>query len=776
MENDHLRSNIHQIIPPRELNSWEEDELVEHLSQLAPDAQEATFKQIQAIWPVSHSLCLSFLHNVREGLNCIPLHKLNHWVNSILEVYESEGLHKANHFMSDVNKNYVCKIRGETGLPLLEVKTTLTHYLRAISGRNIDIIASDNTYTDGMAIYLPHKIKTFKEQRKNFLAYKYAATFQWAYLAFGTFKISPEQFRTLVSKPNLFSSHKTTAISNLDDFFSLFADTELARDIFLLAEITRIKHPLADEFPGLINEVHDILPVLAMERAKYGQRKNIIIDLLIDWIFDNKTASYEKKIINKSFSIFKRLQDATKNALDSAAATIDLYSLIAAVDGTYTPIDQLPIYGHLRPLEYEKALQKKQDTLKQMFVKAVKVVLPKKVKEEQVADAFQNMLSQRPKIGETDTTLLLAPKGNESANKNEHHDSDHFLFIANESFELPDNAKQILNEARNKYGGVSDEFIRSSLGTAGHGSTSMLVPHIPETEFGPLSGPLVYDEWDHRRNGFRKNWCSLLEKDLLPVRGSFVNNTLTKHRGIMLQIKNRFEIMRTQEHVARRQRDGDDIDLDATIESLADMKANLSPSEKLFTRLVRNQRNIATIFLVDMSSSTEGWISTAIKESLILMCEALEILGDRYGIYGFSGMRRLRTEMYHIKHLHEKYDEEVKGKIAAITPKEYTRMGPPIRHASKLLQEVEAKVRLLITLSDGKPEDYDDYKGKYAIEDTRHALIEAKHMGIHPFCITIDQHAHDYISHMYGEINYTFIDDIKKLPVRMPEIYRTLTT
>jgi len=139
-------------------------------------------------------------------------------------------------------------------------------------------------------------------------------------------------------------------------------------------------------------------------------------------------------------------------------------------------------------------------------------------------------------------------------------------------------------------------------------------------------------------------------------------------------------------------------------------------------------------------------------------------------------MRRSRAELFHIKHLDEPYNDTVKGRIAAIAPREYTRMGPPIRHLTRILSEREAKIRLLITISDGKPEDYDGYKGDYAIEDTRHALIEAKSKGIHPFCITIDRQAHDYIAHMYGEVNYIFINEVRKLPRRIPEIYRTLTT
>jgi nitric oxide reductase NorD protein len=158
------------------------------------------------------------------------------------------------------------------------------------------------------------------------------------------------------------------------------------------------------------------------------------------------------------------------------------------------------------------------------------------------------------------------------------------------------------------------------------------------------------------------------------------------------------------------------------------------------------------------------------------MAEAMEGLGDRYAIYGFSGMRRTRSEIFRVKEMEEPYNETVQGRIAALGPKDYTRMGPPIRHCSKMLAAVEARVRLLIILTDGKPEDYDDYKGEYAIEDTRHALIEAKNAGIHPFCITIDRTAQDYMAHLFGEVNYLFIDDVKKLARRIPDMYRILTT
>ena len=244
----------------------------------------------------------------------------------------------------------------------------------------------------------------------------------------------------------------------------------------------------------------------------------------------------------------------------------------------------------------------------------------------------------------------------------------------------------------------------------------------------------------------------------------------------MSRLRRQFEMLRTQNRFVKRRRHGDDIDLDALIDALGDSRAGLTPSDRLFVRLLRDERDIGAMFLVDMSNSTEGWVGVAVKEALVLLAEALEVVGDQYGIYGFSGMRRSKSELFHIKHFEEPYNTEVKRRIGSITPKEYTRMGPPIRHLTKKLLETQSKVRLLVVISDGKPEDYDDYKGQYAIEDTRKALLEARGCGIYPFCITIDKSAHEYLTHMFGKGNYIFIDNILSLPAKITEMYRLLTS
>jgi nitric oxide reductase NorD protein len=290
-------------------------------------------------------------------------------------------------------------------------------------------------------------------------------------------------------------------------------------------------------------------------------------------------------------------------------------------------------------------------------------------------------------------------------------------------------------------------------------------------------GAFFYNEWDCGRQSHRKNWCVLREHDIQPGDTGFYRETLKKYGGFVHSLRRTFEILRGEDRLLRRQRFGEDVDLDALIEALADVQSGREMTDRLFTRMHKEERNIAVVFMVDMSGSTRGWINDAERESLILLAESLELLGDRYAIYGFSGWSRKRCEVFRIKAFDDPLDDSAKGRICGIEAKDYTRMGAPIRHFTHKLKEVEARTKLLITLSDGKPDDYDlEYRGEYGIEDTRQALFEARRDGIHPFCITIDKEGQEYLPHMYGAANYTVIEDVRKLPLKVSDIYRRITT
>jgi nitric oxide reductase activation protein len=164
------------------------------------------------------------------------------------------------------------------------------------------------------------------------------------------------------------------------------------------------------------------------------------------------------------------------------------------------------------------------------------------------------------------------------------------------------------------------------------------------------------------------------------------------------------------------------------------------------------------------------------KEGLVLMSEALEAVGDVYSIQGFTSEGRRNVKFYMVKDFSERYSEEIVRRIGGISFQNNTRLGAAIRHASAKLQKQEARTKLLIILTDGRPYDHDYGDARYAREDVRESLTEARLAGVTPFCITIDRDSEAELKDLYGDVGYTIIDDVLSLPERMPNIYRKLTS
>jgi nitric oxide reductase NorD protein len=353
------------------------------------------------------------------------------------------------------------------------------------------------------------------------------------------------------------------------------------------------------------------------------------------------------------------------------------------------------------------------------------------------------------------------------------------LELEGELVPVPDHVKELMTSIIVDFGEIPPEHLHA----AGPGEydlkkyeEDMLNPD--DVWKGPYheEGAALYNEWNFKRQHYHKNWCVLRELEVKPEYDDFVENTLLKYKGLLKSLRHTFEILRGEDKLLKKQVHGDDVDIDALVEAYADVKSGMEMSDRLFTKMHKEERNVAVIFMVDMSGSTKGWINEAERESLILLAEVLQILGDRFAIYGFSGMTRKRCELYKIKAIDEDYNDEIKARIANIQPQDYTRMGVFIRHITRIFNGIDASTKLLITLSDGKPDDYDTYRGEYGVEDTRQALYEAHRDGIHSYCITIDEQARDYLPHMYGAANYSVIDDVAQLPLKVSDIYRRLTT
>ncbi len=318
----------------------------------------------------------------------------------------------------------------------------------------------------------------------------------------------------------------------------------------------------------------------------------------------------------------------------------------------------------------------------------------------------------------------------------------------------------------------------------------------PEQDLEPGDVAYNYDEWDRELTDTRVGWCRVIEKQVRHGNDMFVEDTRHRYKGVISSIRHQFQLMKP-ENLKRvvNELDGDDYDLNAVIDYIIDRRtASVSvnhTSERLYTKRLRRERDVAVSFLLDQSSSTARTIGRhplqpythpgrriieVEKEGLVLMSEALEAVGDVYSINGFTSEGRRNVRFYVIKDFDEKYSEEVERRIGGITYQNNTRLGAAIRHATARLVRQESRTRLLIVLSDGRPYDHDYGDARYAREDTREALRQAKLQGVTPFCITIDRESETELRDLYGDVGYTIIDDVMSLPERLPGIYRRLTT
>jgi nitric oxide reductase NorD protein len=753
-----LVERLQKVIPFDRLNDWERDELFDHLAHYEPLVEKAVIEQLAILWPVSSPLCFDFLAHLKKGLTCLSTGQLPDWVKGILDAYEADGLRAAREYMDDVEANFLCRIRGEEGLTLAEIIPKLLPYMRGLSQRTLELQQSASLYTDTKIVFLPREIIAPINLSHSFFSYKLLASFLWAGIELDIY------------------CQQQTDPETLEKFFLSFEDQKLAMACYHLLQTVRVADFLKSYLPGLMRDGQTIFrrllkdPGLMVISPEAGGE----FEAVRKWLLAHCAADPLPELSREAESMIRKVLAGKIHYKDVFAATTSFYERVRR-QGDFTLPCLLFFQGELRPEEARLARLSRREEQKQHFIKALAaVILPHSAAAP--TDTGQEEKKQNPSVSESGANLsLIRQDGKKEKAAEDRQNDPRYICLDDEQLELPEELRPLAREIEDDLGGLPSSYIASAGRMAG-GRGRAPAKSIHSEEGLSLQGGLLYDEWDFRRRGFRKNWCKLIEKRIVPAKGTFVSNTMEKYRGQILQMKRQFEMMRTQQRFVKRQKDGDDIDLDALAEAYADVSAGLVPSERLFVRLQRDERDIAALFLVDMSSSTEGWVGTALKESLVLLSEALHSLGDRYAIYGFSGMRRTRSEIFHVKDFTEPYSEEIKGRIAAISPMDYTRMGPPIRHFTKVLKDVDARTRLLIILTDGKPEDYDDYKGEYAMEDTRHALIEAKAAGIHPFCISIDKEAQDYLGHIFGEINYTFINDVKNLPLRVPEIYRTLTS
>lgn len=301
----------------------------------------------------------------------------------------------------------------------------------------------------------------------------------------------------------------------------------------------------------------------------------------------------------------------------------------------------------------------------------------------------------------------------------------------------------------------------------------------PQWDDLPLGGEVTLPEWDYHRRRLRPDWCRLQP---LVARAAKPCELPVSLRSTARRLRGQFQALAQTRSWHRGQQDGVEPDLDAYLRHIAGRGAKAAEAEPgLYRDLRVGGRDLACLLLADLSLSTDAAVDDhsrvidAIRDSLYLFAEALSACGDVFAMYGFSSRRREHVRFHALKGFKEAYDARVRGRIQAIKPGYYTRMGAAIRHATDLLAARPASRQLLLLLTDGKPNDLDRYEGRYGAEDTRQALAEARRRGLEPFCVTIDRAADDYLPRLFGRGGYVLVRSPADLPRKLPLLYARLT-
>ncbi len=299
----------------------------------------------------------------------------------------------------------------------------------------------------------------------------------------------------------------------------------------------------------------------------------------------------------------------------------------------------------------------------------------------------------------------------------------------------------------------------------------------------PVSEPFHYNEWDYQLQLYRPNWATLYERRLRKGDPELINKILKTHKPIANQLKNAIDRMQPQGLVKlKKQQEGSELDLDACVTALADIRSGITPSDRIYVKKVQHIRDVSVNLLMDLSESTNDMVLGSDKTILELMKEATSLLswaidkiGDKLTISGFASDSRHDVQYYRFKPFQYSFNDEVKGRLAGIKGGLSTRMGAAIRHAGvDLLTQSSAK-RILLILTDGEPADIDVDDPQHLRMDAKKAVEELRSHGIVTFCISLDLHADEYVARIFGKNRFMVIDNIQKLPERLPQLFISLT-
>ena len=674
--------------------------------------------------------------------------------------------------------------------------------------------ASDFPTSDGAAIYLPPRVDDFDTVTHNFGAYKVAILHQAGFYECGTFAFDLDECRRRL--PALPAAAPDGAgVSSFQGFFDSFSEPDLARSLFAVFEDTRIDAWMSRHYKGIRDDLSRLMQHSRGQRPPlHGMPlRQALLEGLTQLGLDADPLDLDpppvRLLLQRLAPMMAPLHAAAATVYDTAAAVLQAYRLLSQIPDnaglTFTLNAAELISGLDLSLTDDADMLALADLFRAAGDAADRLpMLPDGDAPAAGVEAVPYRGAVKPDVIEKKMRL------NDLEDALRRHDGLSPLSPEALKALLENDGLDIKSLQRGEINAAAGLFVSNLQGrpaedpaAARHEAlrerADLLRAELVDTESEPVRLPQTfhYDEWDYLIGDYRRAWCRLREMPLDDGGPDFVAGTRRAYADLLAQVKRQFQLLKPEQFkTIKPLADGETIDLDSAVEALVDRRAGHTLADKVYARRDKHDRSVAAVFLLDMSASTDDRIKNGDgrpagddepprriidveKEALVLMAEALEALGDAYAVYGFSGYGRDQVDAFVVKAFDEPYDRRVQGRIAAIEPHRSTRMGPVIRHAATRLGRQEARLKALILLSDGYPQDFDygeDRKSKeYGLQDTAKALQEARLKAIHPFCITVDPSGHDYLRQMCPDRRYLVIDDMAALPQELPKVYRGLT-
>jgi nitric oxide reductase activation protein len=665
--------------------------------------------------------------------------------------------------------------QSTTAAELAGVGEVLRLYAKALTGHEVRLVPRGGTATRGagwstpsadgksISLLLPAKIDRFPTRRENFAWYKVILTHQSGHAEFGTFDFSLSRPSRLFEdwRPGLVAKNSQPAADDRQGLLRLFPDRLLGMTIFDCVEDARIDAQVLVRYPGIASSYQRVARQVLADRPRLVNlplREALVEGLVQASLGGMPLAQSPERLqmaLASALEYLARVTDADAAVEDSAEAALRIYQIAAH--------------------------------------------LPNLIHQDSCCDAHDHDHRRR------------------------HDDDDSPPDRLDDSIKAADEIP--LKTPPEVEFRLQMEDSRLARDEPSADDQSQPPPALIVNE---LDGPLqrdepfcyLYPEWDFRAGAFKDRWCRVRERVMEEGGSDFYTETLGEYRWLVNLVRARFEHFLPElfRKVTRRY-DGEDIDLDRLIDRFVDRHAGVAPSEKIYWRRERTQRDVAVALLLDMSATTSEYVllesardlrpaaSTAQgysqylrqiaagvdergkplrkrivdieKQAAILLIQALESIGDHYAVYAFSGSGRDNVELHVVKDFAESLSQRIARRIAGIAPAHATRMGAAIRHAVTKLERVEAQTRLLFLVSDGRPYDRDYGRDandqEYAVNDTRQALREAARRRIRPFCLTVDQDGADYMRAMCADLPYEVVGRVEDLPLSLLAAYPRIT-